>query len=86
MVNFATITGASTLVHMAIKSLKFGEEIRIWKVAVNDPNGVIGIESGDQDIPGGFNRLHMSRCYIAGSTNQCEISHVYLISNTLCIA
>ncbi|MNL21563.1 hypothetical protein D3C87_1428600 [compost metagenome] len=62
-------------IDMAIESFEFGKKIRIRKMTVDNPDGIVGIKRGNQLISGFLDGDHMSRSDIAGGTNKSEVLH-----------
>ena len=59
---------------MAVEPLELGEEGAVGEIAVDDPDGVAGIERRDQPVAGRRDRLHVPRRDIAGRADQREIA------------
>ena len=62
-------------VDMPVKPLKFSKKMGVRKVAVDDTNGVIRVERGNQIILRFFDGFHMSRCDITCRTDEGKVFH-----------
>jgi len=73
IVNYPIAAGSPELFDIAVKSLKFSEKVRLGEIAVDNPYGIVFIQSSDQMVPGLFDRLHVSGRDESGSANKRKI-------------
>ena len=71
---------------MSVETLEFGEEMRIRKMAVDDPDRIIRIERRDQVVSGFTNGLHVPGGDVAGSPDQSKTLHVASCFNGLTVS
>ena len=66
---------APQLVDVPIEPLELREEMRLRKMAVDDADGIIGIEGNPEIAPQGLDGLHVTRGDVAGGADQGEACH-----------
>lgn len=76
VIDVLRLVGPAHLIDVAIEPLEFSEELRIREVAVDDADGIIGIQGGHQPVAGVLDGFHVTRGDIAGGADQGEVLHV----------
>ena len=64
---------ATELFDVTIEAFDFGEEPSLRCVAVDDANGVVEVDSGDETIASVFDRPHVARGDKTGGADQCKV-------------
>src|SRR5690606_26021719 len=67
------VVGAAALVHVPVEALELGEEVRLGKVAVDDPDRIVRVVRRHQAVAGIADRLHVPGGDVAGRADQGEI-------------
>src|SRR5690554_84197 len=73
VIHSVTVIGAAQLIDMPVEALKFREKVRFREMAVDNAHGIVFVHGGNQVVTSVFDRFHVARCDVTGSTDQCEL-------------
>ena len=85
IVNLLPFVFTAQLLQMTIKTLILCKEGTVWEVAIENTDGVVLIQSGNQLTARVLNCLEVSWRNIAGSAGECEVFQEMPISLAILI-
>ena len=73
IVNLLSFVFTAQLLQVPVETLEFCKEGTVWEVAIENTDGVVLIQSGNQLTARVLNRLEVSWCNVTGSAGECEV-------------
>jgi hypothetical protein len=64
------LTAPTKLIDMPVKPLKFGKKMRVWEMAIQNTNRIVGIKRNHKLPARVLNRLHVARRNVTGSSDK----------------